>query len=150
MSDNPTTTWDAPTEVSDVEIAFPATVTGKLLPPRELLTEDMWAGRHPYAQLANDWFGRGLSEALFAWKPGIDQDKALRHLRAVLRSWEPKHEHKLAGVAYLLTRWCEAALQRHADGTATLTTTLSREQLTPEQLTELLDNAHGDDHPTTP
>ena len=38
-------------------------------------------------------------------KEGVDTKKALRHVKAVLGSWEPKHEHKEAGVAFLLNEW---------------------------------------------
>jgi len=36
---------------------------------------------------------------------GIDQNKALRHIKAILGSFEPKHEHKEAAAAYLLSLW---------------------------------------------
>ena len=40
-------------------------------------------------------------------KQGISLSLALRHLGACLSSWEPKHEHKTAGVAYLMSLWFE-------------------------------------------
>jgi hypothetical protein len=38
-------------------------------------------------------------------KEGVDVDKALRHIQAIMRSYQPKHEHKEAAVAYLLSQW---------------------------------------------
>ena len=35
----------------------------------------------------------------------IDPEAVNRHTRACLRSFEPRHEHKIAGVAYLLSLW---------------------------------------------
>jgi hypothetical protein len=37
------------------------------------------------------------------------RDNAFRALQACLGSFAPKHEHKIAGVAYLLSEWCEPA-----------------------------------------
>lgn len=40
-------------------------------------------------------------------KDGIDKIAALKACRAILLSFEPQHEHKEAGVAYLLSEWFE-------------------------------------------
>lgn len=40
-------------------------------------------------------------------RDGVDRDMALRALQACLCSFEPKHEHKLAGAAMLLEEWFE-------------------------------------------
>ena len=51
------------------------------------------------------WFFRGLEDATIIPKDGIDLKAALKHMSAIQRSWEPAHEHKQAGVAYLASRW---------------------------------------------
>jgi hypothetical protein len=52
------------------------------------------------------WFFSGLPKGtVFVPHEGIDPAKAMRHLRAILGSFEPKHEHKEAGVAYLMSQW---------------------------------------------
>jgi hypothetical protein len=38
--------------------------------------------------------------------PTIDQVDIMRHVSMLLHSFEPSHEHKTAGVAYLLSLWC--------------------------------------------
>lgn len=40
---------------------------------------------------------------------GVDRYKALRHIHYILGSWEPKHEHKEAGAAFLFNEWFEDA-----------------------------------------
>lgn len=43
----------------------------------------------------------------FKPKPGVDQDKAIKAIKALLASWEPRHEHQIAGVVYLFSEWFE-------------------------------------------
>jgi hypothetical protein len=63
--------------------------------------------RTPFNDLQSEWFFRGLPKAALVAKPGIDRIKALAHLSAIQRSFEPSHEHKSAGVAYLMSLWFE-------------------------------------------
>lgn len=66
-----------------------------------------WHGNQ-HVEVVERWFFRGLPEGTqFVPKPGIDAEAALAHISACMRSWEPKHEHKTAGVAYLLSEWFE-------------------------------------------
>jgi hypothetical protein len=37
----------------------------------------------------------------------VDTTKALRAVAACIGDWGPSHEHKEAGVAYLLSEWFE-------------------------------------------
>jgi len=55
----------------------------------------------------SDWFYCGLAKAEWKPKSGIETSTALAHIRACMASWEPGHEHKEAGVAYLLSLWFE-------------------------------------------
>ncbi len=57
--------------------------------------------------LASRWFFCGLDKSLLKPKDGIDMVDALTHLKYCIESWEPKHEHKQAGVAYLMSLWFE-------------------------------------------
>ena len=45
--------------------------------------------------------------ATFKAKDGVDNKKAMAAISAILRSFDPKHEHKEAGVAYLFSEWFE-------------------------------------------
>mgnify|MGYP000076208611 CR=1 FL=1 len=92
-----------PQEIDDPTLAFPASVRD-LMPDlngidRRELRRSKWG------QLTSDWFFCGLRNVTWKPKKDIDQTKALRHIAAILRSWEPKHEEKEAAVAYLLSLW---------------------------------------------
>lgn len=63
----------------------------------------------PFVKVINDWFFNGLAniDDIFTAKEGIDLDKALNHVRAVLNNMNIKHEHKTAGCAFLLSNWVD-------------------------------------------
>jgi hypothetical protein len=97
-----------PTEVTDLDLAFPAGVIGKLLPEWDKIPAEYKKSTHPAVKLAEAWFYTGLSkDAEFEPRPNIDFKKAIRHISVVMRSYEPKQEHKMAGVAYLLDSFFE-------------------------------------------
>lgn len=61
-------------------------------------------------KFVSKWFFGGLKDedlALLVPKSGVDKNKALAAIAAILRSFEPKHEHKEAGAAFLLSEWFE-------------------------------------------
>jgi len=64
-------------------------------------------GGGKWTKLAETWFMFGIKLGKITPKPGVDEKKAIAHLSCVLRSYEPKHEHKMAAVAYLLNDWFE-------------------------------------------
>jgi hypothetical protein len=101
--------WAAPTEVDRITAAFPANVVGIFLPPWDEIPDEFrtkWHyDNHPWCGLVNKWFGAGLSGDEVTAKDGIDRNVAIRHLKACMGSFEPKHEHKIAGVAWLMSRW---------------------------------------------
>lgn len=100
-------------EVSAADIAFPTTPPG--LPPWDDIPEDFrdnWhRDNHPWCRIPSKWFyqGGGLSDFGLTPKDGIDGDKAMRAIRCCLGSWEPQHQHKIAGVAYMLSQWFDQA-----------------------------------------
>jgi hypothetical protein len=78
-------------------------VMKKLLPPMRDIP-DKYEGRHVWTKWQNDWFFRGLGHYPVA-RDGIDRAAAMRHLATIQRSFEPKHEHKEAAVAWLASQW---------------------------------------------
>ena len=96
-----------PEEIDDATLVFPASVS-HLMPtwadiPAEF--KDMH-GTNPWTKIAMAWFFSGLNPKVeFHANPGYDPQKAYRHLAAIMGSWEPKQEHKLASVAYLMSIW---------------------------------------------
>lgn len=110
--------WAMPQPVDDVTLAFPAGVAD-LVPPREAceaaLSQMPDRGRG-WVEFQQRWFYEGLSgNAVVTPRDGIDPALAFRHLAAIQGSFEPKHEHKEAAVAYLASLWFEAPPVEDAD-----------------------------------
>lgn len=56
------------------------------------------------------WFFGGVSKNavdMLSPKPEVDKAKALKAVASILSSFDPKHEHKEAGAAYLMSEWFE-------------------------------------------
>jgi hypothetical protein len=65
-------------------------------------------GGNDYCDFISTWFFRGLTpedRQRLTPREHVDEKKALIAIQAILRSFEPKHEHKEAGAAYLLSQW---------------------------------------------
>lgn len=99
-----------PKDVSDLNLAFPSDIIARgLLPkwediPEEFCNENRWTA------LASDlFFGRAK---LPEFKDGISRVQAGKHIIACLRSFEPKHEHKIAGVGWLLSQWTKPKTEK--------------------------------------
>lgn len=95
-----------PLPVDDLDLAFGGNI-GKLMPLFRNLPEDYQRETAPFCRVASKWFFNGLDVNTLTPKEGIDPKAALRHCGAVLRSFEPKHEHKIAGVGWLMAQWFE-------------------------------------------
>lgn len=67
--------------------------------------------RTPFHEAASGLFFKGgkLSDYGLTFKPEIDPAKAMRAIRALLGSWDPKHEIKHCTVAVALANWCDYA-----------------------------------------
>lgn len=106
MSETVAERFAQPTPVDNVTLASPASVSDLLPPYDDQLRE--WAhseqGRR-WTRVQRDWFFSGLPNAQFHPVEGVDPKAAVRHLKACQGSFEPKHEHKEAGVAYLMSLW---------------------------------------------
>ncbi|MNS38114.1 hypothetical protein D3C86_1309310 [compost metagenome] len=95
-----------PQEVKGLHLAFGGDMS-KLLPPMHSIPQDFQNGTTKWNDLVSTWFFRGLKSFDCVPKEGIDKAAALKHISAIMRSWDPKHEHKEAGCAYLLSLWFE-------------------------------------------
>lgn len=83
--------------------------------PVERLSESVYDMMPKYGESPNvdrkweravsKWFFAGIEKSAFKVKPGINADDAFRHLRAVISSWLPKHEHKTEAAAFLMSLW---------------------------------------------
>ena len=95
-----------PALVTRLEMAFPTNVR-ELMPRMEDIPKEFKDRNNgtEWNRLFGDWFYNGLESLDLTPKEGIDKEQALRHIQTVMGSWEPKHEHKEAAVAYLLSLW---------------------------------------------
>lgn len=101
--------WNKPKEVDSVELAFPGGVIGRYLPKKEEIPDEFFRDHinNKWIDLANEWFFEGINGIQFLPKPGIDVKTAQKHLKVCLGSFEPQHEHKIAGVSFLMSLWFE-------------------------------------------
>lgn len=109
--------WTKPKEVDRITAAFPANIIGSLLPKWDEIPEDFrreHGSARAWTELCNRWFAAGLSGQEIVAKDGVDRTIALRHLGACMGSFEPKHEHKISGVAWLMSQWFELAKKEAA------------------------------------
>ena len=94
-----------PQDVDELSMVFGGNMA-KLLPPRTDIPEEFYYSRTPWNKVFSKWFFGALpANTKFRAKDGIDAQKASRHLAAIMRSFEPKHEHKEGAVAWLMSQW---------------------------------------------
>jgi hypothetical protein len=101
-----------PLETSELDRAFPA-LYERLMVQDEKIPDRYWSGRRtgleedpPYEGLTSAWmFGRLPADVSFAPREGVDAEKAYYHLACIIGSYGPKHEHKVACVAFLAELW---------------------------------------------
>ena len=95
-----------PEKTNSLDLAFGGNME-KLLPPRKEIPEEFWSNNTKWNKIVSNAFFRGGKFTKVVPKDGIDANEALAHFCAILRSFEPKHEHKEAACAYLLSIWFE-------------------------------------------
>lgn len=94
-----------PKPVTEVMLVFPTHVVADYMIPLSDIPKD-YPNKKFYTEMQQRWFFQGLAlDDIPDAKEGIDETMALRHLQAIQRSFEPKHEHKQACVAYLMSLW---------------------------------------------
>ncbi len=101
--------FDKPTKLDDIDVAFPAAIK-HLMPNQEDIPDDFKRfNGNEFVKLSDEWFFEGLDSKKLIAKDGIDKNEALRHLKCIQGSFEPKHEHKSSSVAYLMSLWFDLA-----------------------------------------
>lgn len=92
-------------EISAVDMAFGNIAN---MPKYQDVPDRFKRIQDPYVIVISKWFFRGVTEQDFGKpRPGVDAKKAISALKAIMVSYEPKHEHKEAGCAMLLHEWFE-------------------------------------------
>ncbi len=92
-------------DVTMLDVAFGARAMD-FMPKMEDIPES-FTNQEKWSKVTGHWFFCGLKNAKWTPKAGVDQGKALAAVKAVLGSFAPKHEHKEAAVAYMLSEWFE-------------------------------------------
>lgn len=80
------------------------------LPKMSEIPEQFQRRDNPYVEFVSSWFYGGRSAddiRKLKARDGVNRDAALAAVKAILASFDPKHEHKTAGAAYLLCEWFE-------------------------------------------
>ncbi|ASN68815.1 hypothetical protein 7AX3_73 [uncultured Caudovirales phage] len=96
-----------PIEVTQLDIAFGGKAM-KILPAYSSIPSEFKKDSNKWSQLVSKWFFGGLNKS--EWpkaKDGINWNLAMLNIQACLSCFEPKHEHKIAGAAYLASQWFE-------------------------------------------
>lgn len=90
--------------ITKLEVAFGTT---RHLPPVESIPPEFNSSSNPYVRTVSAIFaGTELPDGEIEIIEGVEPQELNQFIRAHLTSWEPKHEHKIAGVAYLLSQIC--------------------------------------------
>lgn len=95
-----------PKIISDSDLTFGSRID-HLIPAMEIIPKEFhMCSNNKWVHIVETWFFKGLpKETQFIPADGIDKTQAMRHVNCVMRSWKPKHEHKTAACAYLLSLW---------------------------------------------
>lgn len=103
-----------PMDIDEATAAFPAGL-GILIPKYEdipeVYRENFSTDKHieKMRKLFNTCFFKGLKNLTLVPNEGISEYKAWRHVRCIMGSFEPKHEHKEAACVYMLSEWFKDA-----------------------------------------
>jgi len=98
--------FSKPWPVDPITVAFPAEALSRM-PNWETIPEEFKDrySDNKWRRFVADWFFHGIIALKIDLKDGIDKDIAWSHLQSIIGSFEPKHEHKEAAVAYLASLW---------------------------------------------
>lgn len=99
--------FDQPTVLNATQLVFPIGVSA-LMPARDDIPKKFYEFQGTkWNEFINEWFyyGNPFAKWNLYTRPDIDPKIAINHITAIMRSYEPKHEDKIASCAYLLSRW---------------------------------------------
>ena len=96
-----------PVRNQDVDFGAEPFVLARIL-PKEEVPHEFWNYHNPYHEIVEEWFFDGLQDSRLKERVGVDRHLALRHIAAILRSFDTEHGTKIATCAYLLSQWFES------------------------------------------
>ena len=87
--------------ITPLEVAF---TTTRFLPEKEVIPREFTNKTNPYYLLALKLFHCGdLGEGEIGFKLNVEPAEVSDFVYAHLGSFEPSHEHKISGVAYMMS-----------------------------------------------
>lgn len=90
--------------ITTVDVAFP---TAKLLPKEDEIPKEFFNG-NIYTEVAENYFyGLNPPKGVIVMKQDITTEEMIRCVDAHIKSFGPRHEHKIAGVGYMISKMCE-------------------------------------------
>jgi hypothetical protein len=78
-----------------------------LIPEFDNIPDDFEKRGNKWHKAVLTWFFAGINKEKFSEKAGIDKEKAISHLSVLIGDWTLKHNHKIAGAAFLMSLWFE-------------------------------------------
>lgn len=88
-------------KLSMASVAFPADALDWMPKHKDIPDVDK-----KWDHIASKWFYSGLpKDVKFYPKEGVNPKDSMRAMQACLGSFAPKHEHKMAAAAFLLSEW---------------------------------------------
>ena len=97
-------TAEQASSITDVELAFS---TERYLPAMTDIPHEFISG-NDYTRLVEAlFFGHELPNFEMEIVDGVTAEMLNRVIRSHLQSFSPKHEHKIAGVGFMLSKLCE-------------------------------------------
>lgn len=98
-------------DITNLDLAFGPGNIAEFLPPHSEIGKEFSSTGNKANQFISGWFCKGIDEQTMknmVAKQGIDKVLAMAHIKVILTSFEPKHEHKISGCAYLLDAWFDS------------------------------------------
>ncbi|MGB7588917.1 MAG: hypothetical protein WBM00_09445 [Solirubrobacterales bacterium] len=93
-------------DLTGADVAFPAHALDWMPAMDDIPDEFKQFKGTVWNEIAHSWFYNGLPENVeFHARQGVDPEQAFRAANAALGSFAPKHQHKMAAVAYMLSCW---------------------------------------------
>ena len=102
-------------DVNDIDAAF-GTKALSMMPEYKDIPDEFKKRSNKWNKFVSSWFFCGVKNLKLKPKEGVSEEKAFRHIRTIIKSFEPKHEHKEAGVAFLFNEWFEDVEYEVAEG----------------------------------
>lgn len=90
--------------VDGVDVVFGGNKALEIMPKMKDIPND-FPNRVKWVKVMSDWFFAGIKNAKWTPKEGVETKKALAAITTVMHSFAPKHEHKTAAVAFMLSEW---------------------------------------------